>query len=53
MAQDFRPKSDQPRVQAKDIARGSPAPTIEYRNTPIKSYGNRTAARSNARTERR
>ena len=53
MAQDFRPKSDQPRVQAKDIARGSPVPSIEYRNTSIKSYGNRTSMRSNQRSERR
>jgi hypothetical protein len=53
MAQDFKIQSDQPRAQAKDIARGNPSPSIEYRVSSIRTLGNRAAPRANARSERR
>jgi hypothetical protein len=53
MAQDFKIKSDQPRAQAKDVARGNPSPSIEYRVSSIRTLGNRAAPRANARSERR
>jgi len=53
MAQDFKIKSDQPRAQAKDVARGNPSPSIEYRVSSIRTLGNRAAPRATARSGRR
>ena len=53
MAQEFRPKSDQPKVTAKEIARGPNVPAIDYRSSGIKSYASRSMGRDMSRMERR
>jgi len=53
MAQDFTFKSDQPRAQAKDVARGNASPSMEYKVSSIRTLGNKAAPRATARSGRR
>jgi len=44
MAQNFKPKSDQPRVSGKDLARSEAAPTIQYKINSIRSMTPRASS---------
>ena len=51
MAEDAKPKADQPRVSTKDLTRATPS--IEYRVSSIRTSGPRAETRSYGRVEGR
>jgi hypothetical protein len=51
MAEEVKPKADQPRVGTKDLTRSSPS--IEYRISSIRMSGPRASTRSFGRVEGR
>lgn len=50
--QNIQPKADQPRVTAKDAARGNAPATLTYRIQGVKSFDRGPVARKYGRTVR-